>query len=92
VSGAVAELDRDATAVEEVELLLLLVEVAAGLEAGWDGDRVGAEGGDAEPLADLAEAVALAKVVEAGDGVPVAFGHIAHAGSLAKRRRCRDGQ
>ena len=62
---------------QEVELLLLLVEVAAGLVGGRDDDRVDAEGGHAEALADLAEAVALAEVGEVGDGVAVALARLA---------------
>src|SRR6478736_6439897 len=62
VLGAVVEDDRDPAAVAEVELLLLLVQVAAGLVGGRDDDPVDSEGSDAERLADLAEAVALAHV------------------------------
>src|SRR6476620_2158171 len=53
--GAVVEDDRDRAAVAEVELLLLLVQMAAGLVGGRDDDAVDAEGSDAERLADLAE-------------------------------------
>src|SRR4051794_11539514 len=45
--------DRDPAAVHEVELLLLLVEVATRLEAGRDLDRVHPERGHAERAADL---------------------------------------
>src|SRR3954452_5184940 len=76
VLGAVTELDRDVAAVEEVELLLLVVEVAAGREGGRQDDRVDAEGGDAQPLADLAEARPIAEVAEICDGVAVAFRHL----------------
>ena len=67
------KLDLDLAAVEEVELLLLVVVVAAGLVGGRQDDRVDAEGGHAELLADLAEARALAEVGEVGDGVAVAL-------------------
>ena len=70
---AVAELDLDRPAVTEVELLLLVVEVAAGLISGRQGDRVHAESGYAERAADLAEPVLLAHLVDVPDRVSVAL-------------------
>ena len=46
--AAVAELDLDPPAVQEVELLLAVVVVAAGLPAGGEDDRVDAELGHSE--------------------------------------------
>src|SRR5215207_5364783 len=76
VLGLVVHADRDPAAVHEVELLLLLVEVAPGLEAGRDLDRVHAEGGDAEGAPDLAETGPVRQRVDAGDGVAVALHHV----------------
>ena len=59
VLAVVVKVICDAAAVDEVELLLLVVEVAAGLEAGRDLDRVHAERGHAQLAPDLAEAGAL---------------------------------
>src|SRR4029077_8189937 len=87
VLGAVAELELDAATVHEIELLLLLVQVVAGLIAGRDDDRVGSERGHAQALADLAEPVALAEVVETRDGVAVSFDHA--VGGLGHRGRPR---
>jgi hypothetical protein len=50
MGGAVTELDLDPPAVHEVELLLLVVVVAAGLVAGRDRDRVDAERVTPSPL------------------------------------------
>ncbi len=72
---AVAELHLDRAAMDEVQLLLGVVVVKARLDAGRQDDRVDAEGGHAEALADLAKAGPVAQVVEVGDGVAVAFGH-----------------
>src|SRR5919107_322204 len=55
VLAVVVQADPDAAAVHEVELLLLLVEVAPRLEARRDLDRVHAERGHAERAADLLE-------------------------------------
>src|SRR4051812_1063061 len=85
---AVAEGELDFAAVDEVELLLLVVEVAAGLIGRRQHDRVDAEGGDPQLLADLAEAGALAEAVEVGDGVALTFGHV-RVGRVAHRRRLR---
>jgi hypothetical protein len=78
VARAVAELDLDQAAVDEVDLFLLVVEVAAGLPAGRHDDRVDPERGDVELLADLAEPVALAHPVDVADGVAVAAHDVAH--------------
>ena len=72
MDAAVAELDLDRPAVDEVGLLLALVEVPAGLVAGRKHDRVDPEGGDAELAAHLAKAVALAERLERRDGVALA--------------------
>ena len=56
-------------AVDEVELLLALVHVGAGLDPGRQDDRVDAELGDAKVTADLAESVTFAEAVEARDRV-----------------------
>ena len=53
----------------EVQLLLDVVGVEAALDARRHHDRVDPEGGHLEALADLAEAGALAEVLEAADGV-----------------------
>src|SRR5215213_3061341 len=53
VLGLVVQADLDPPAVDEVELLLLVVEVAAGLEARRDLDRVDAERRDTQLPADL---------------------------------------
>ena len=58
---------------DEVELLLALVHVRAGLDPGREDDRVDAELGHAELAADLAESVTFAEAVEVGDRVPVAL-------------------
>src|SRR6266540_3554034 len=69
----VVQANPDPAAVDEVELLLLVVEVAAGLEARRDLDRVDAEGRDAELAAHLAEARALGERVDVRDGVAIAL-------------------
>src|SRR5215218_7723900 len=56
VLGVVVQADLDAPAVHEVELLLLVVEVPAGLEPRRELDRVDAECSHAQLAADLAEA------------------------------------
>src|SRR4051812_24488270 len=68
VLGAV-EVDLHLALVDEVELLLLVVVVPAGLVVGRHHDCVDPEGGDSQLLADLAEAPTLAEVVEVGDRV-----------------------
>jgi hypothetical protein len=73
VFGAIAEDQFYGARVAEVELLLLVVEVAAGLVGGRDDDRVDAERVDPEYLADLAKAEALAHLGEVRDGVAVAL-------------------
>ena len=75
---AVAELDLDLARVDEVELLLALVHVRAGLDPGRKDDRVDSELGHAEVPADLAEPVTFAQAVEAGDRVAVALDRLLH--------------
>jgi hypothetical protein len=75
---AVAELELDPAAQHDVELLLALVEVGPGLVARRQHDRVGAERGDTERRADLAEAGALPEPVDAGDGVAVPGDDLLH--------------
>jgi hypothetical protein len=50
--------------VDEVELVLVVVVVVRPFVAGREDERVDAEGGDTERLANLAEPVALAELVE----------------------------
>ena len=69
VRVAVAELDLDLPLWHEVELLLALVVVAAGLPARRQDDGVDAELGHAELPADLAESVTFPEAVEVGDRV-----------------------
>ena len=54
---------------------LLVVEVGASLDAGGQHDRVDAEGGDTEPLANLAKSGPVAEIVEVGHRVALAGGH-----------------
>jgi pyridinium-3,5-bisthiocarboxylic acid mononucleotide nickel chelatase len=75
----VVERELDLAAVDEVELLLALVQVAAGDVAGRDHDRVDAERGHPELLADLAEARPFSHPVQAADGPAVARGGLSHA-------------
>ncbi len=62
--ASVTELDLDRPAMNEVQLLLVVVIVNPGLDPGWNHDRVDPERGHAEALADLAKARALAERVE----------------------------
>ena len=80
--GAVAELHLDAPRVQEVDLLLALVEVAAGLDAGRQHDRVHAERRHAQRRADLAKPGSVAEPVEGGDGPAVARDHVVHTCTL----------
>src|SRR5262245_47119430 len=73
--GVVVQADLDAAAVDEVELLLLVVEVTAGLEARRELDGVDAERAHPQLAADLAEARPLAQPVDVRDGVSVALHH-----------------
>ena len=59
-----ADLDLRAAAVDEVELVLLLVEVEEALEARRIDDAVDAESRDAERAAHLAEARPVAELVQ----------------------------
>src|SRR4051794_27698799 len=87
VLGVVVHADRDPAAVHEVELLLLLVEVAPGLEARRDLDRVDAEGGDAQDAADLPKARPLGQRVDVRDGIAVALHQFADLVSHARQRK-----
>src|SRR5258708_6132365 len=55
--------------VDEVELVLRVVVVADALGPRWIDDHVGAEGGDPERRAHLAEAVVVAELVECAECV-----------------------
>ena len=79
-------LDLELAAVHEVELLLLVVEVLARLDARGQHDRVHAEGGHAERRTDLAKAVALAKRSEVPDRVALALHHIHDLGAHVPSR------
>ena len=70
---AIVELDLDLSAVQEVELLLLIVEMPPGLVSGREDDRVDAECRDAERPADLPEAVFVTHLVDVADRVPLAL-------------------
>ena len=63
---------------DEVELLLALVRVKAGLDPGRHHDRVDPELGHAELFSYLPEPVAFAEAVEVADGVSVAFHGLPH--------------
>ena len=67
----VADLDPRRARVDEVELVLLVVVVVEALVSGRHDDGVDAEGLDAERLAYLAKAVALAELVERPERVVV---------------------
>ena len=56
-------------AVDEIELVLVVVEVGAGLDPGRENNCVGAEGCDSEPLSDLAKD-AVAELVHGRKRVP----------------------
>ena len=73
---AVAELHLDRPPVHEVRLLLLVVEVTAGLVPGGHRDRVHAERRDAQLPPDLAKAVLIADTVHVRDGIPVAHDYV----------------
>src|SRR5215210_8542388 len=87
--GVVVQANLDAPAMNEVELLLLLVEVAAGLEPRRDLDRVHAEGGHAELAPDLAEAGAVAEPVDVRDGIAVALRDLADLVLVSHARKPR---
>src|SRR5512132_1619016 len=76
VLRVVVQANLDVAPVDEVELLLLVVEVAARLVAGRELDRVHAERGHAELAADLAKARAVGERVDVRDGVAVALHHL----------------
>src|SRR5436305_2804996 len=65
----VGDLEACSTAVDEVQLVLLLMEMAEALEARRHHDHVGAERRDSECAPNLAEAVALADVVERAERI-----------------------
>ncbi len=67
----VTDLDARRARVDEVELVLLVVVVVEALVSRRHDDRVDAEGLDAERLAYLAKAVALAELVERPERVVV---------------------
>ena len=69
-----ADLDPCRAAVDEVQLVLLVVVVVEPLVARREDDRVHAEGLDAQRLPHLAEAVALAELVERSERVLVSHG------------------
>src|SRR5262249_58033476 len=82
------ELHLDRSPVHEIELLLDLVGVERALVTGGHDDRVDAERAHAQALADLAEAGAVAEIVEVADGVAVGPPHLGvlrslHLGLLA---------
>src|SRR5690242_21258095 len=77
---AVAELDLDLPLMHEVELFLLVVEVAAGLVPGRHADRVDAECRHPERATDLAEPVLVAHLIDVPDRVSLALDDLAHAG------------
>jgi hypothetical protein len=80
VALAVVEDELKLALVDEVELLLLVVKVTAGLDSGRKHHRVHAEGGHAERRPDLAEAGTLAQVVQVADGITLASHDFAHGG------------
>src|SRR6185503_10622839 len=65
---AVAELELDVPAMDEIGLFLFVVEVDAGLVVRRHDDRVDAEGGHADRTPDLAEAGALPDRVDVRGG------------------------
>src|SRR5918994_940024 len=73
VLAVVVERDPHAAPVHEVQLLLLLVVVAACGVARRNLDRVHAESGHAEPAPYLAEAGPVAERIDVRDGVAVAL-------------------
>src|SRR4051794_20204390 len=72
----VAELEARSSLVDEVELFLLVVEVVRTAVPRRDDECVHAERGDAERLANLPEAGAVAEGVECGKRVALAGGHL----------------
>ena len=81
LAGLAVDLDARAAAVDEVELVLLVVVVREALEAGRVDDCVDAEGLDAERRAHLAEARAFAELVDRAECV-------VHGASLRGGRGC----
>src|SRR5712691_13417152 len=79
LAGLTLDLDDYLPAVDEVQLVLLVVVVLEALVARRVDDRVHAEGGDAERAADLAEAVTVAELVEGGE----ARAHAEQAGDVS---------
>ena len=83
------DLDLDAPAVDEVQLVLRVVEVVGALVLGRVDGRVDAERRDAERRADLPEAGAVAELVEGRERVR----HVCASSSAgARRRRLRERQ
>ena len=58
------ELEGRRAAMYEVQLVLFVVVVSGAVVVGREDERIDAECGDAERLADLAKAVALAELIE----------------------------
>src|SRR5271169_263456 len=89
---SVAELHLHHAPVHEVELLLNVVVVKGRFDTGRDHDRVDSEGRYVEALAHLAEAGAVAEVVEMADSVALAPAHLLILGRtlhlLVSYRRC----
>ena len=75
----------------EVELLLLVVIVAAGLVAGRNLDRIHSEGRHAERAADLAKSRTLGQRVDVCDGIALALHDIvslfSHSGRVLQATR-----
>ena len=72
-------------AVDEVRLLLLLVEVAPGLVAGREADRVDTERRDVQAPPDLPEPIAVAQRVDVRNRVAVAAGRLVHLVAHSRR-------
>ena len=73
VPGAVAEPELDFSPVDEVSLLLLLVEVNAGLVSRRQHDRVDSEGSNTDLVPDLSEAVTVPHFVYVRNAITVAL-------------------
>src|SRR5205823_13214454 len=72
------DLDFDAAAMDEVELVLRVVEVEKAVMPGRHDDPVDPEGRHTERGPNLAEARAVAELVERGERV----GHVEHASAV----------
>src|SRR5437868_710094 len=84
VAGLALDLDAHRAAVDEVELVLRVVVMGEPFVARRVDERVDAERGDAERLADLAEAGPVAELVEGGE-------RVAHSGSFVHSRPSSSG-